>query len=897
MTLRPGVQLGPYEIQRLIGRGGMGEVYQAIDTRLHRPVAIKVLADNLSSSAVAMERLQREARTASILHHPNICTVYDIGTTVPPFIAMEFLEGESLQQRLLGGPLDVPSLLDIAIAVADGLAAAHSHGIVHRDVKPGNIFLTTHGPKLLDFGLAKAHVSTTLPGWSGDETRPADSLITDSGATVGTAAYMSPEQLRGQDLDARSDVFALGLVLYEMTTGRPAFTGSTAAAVSGATLYEQPVPPIALAPHIPPRLNDIVLRALEKDREDRYQTAADLRADLRRVRRELDSQTAHPVSATSGSHHAPVSPRSSHIDRRRTTVGTWLTGSRLLLALATLALTATLWVLYSRPTSPQSSSDGSRISIADVQVARLDATGDGERPTISPDGNYLAFIRKQNGRDSLHVRQIATPTTAEIVKPEPDVTLWGATVSPDGGFVDFIRRVGGGAFELWRVPFLGGMPRRLLDGVHSPSGWSPDGNRFAFIRADFARATTSVVIADAAGGHERTIAERTRPAQFVSLLIASRPSIAPAWSPDGQLLAIAGAGAGANPEEGDIAFIDANSGALQRVSLPSSYVRGLVWLTNRLLILNAALPGNPLQLHQLSYPAGGVSPLTRDANDYDGVSVSVDRRMFIAARRERRTDVAILDASGRLVSAGPDISAVTPQTETVTISWAGTRILYSDWAWTPGNAPQQLVRDAHNLTASPDGTTLVFGRSTGLWRADASGARQTQLAAGEAFDPLVTPDNQSVIFLSSRSGQQSPWIVPLGGGEPRQLVNIFAGSPAFDISPDGRRLLFPSRDTQSGQPTAVVCQLPNCDRVTIIPAFAATRIRWTPDGRSFAYIEPVTRKNIWRRPLGGGTPTPLTHFEDRTIVDFDYAPDGTQMVVARRLETNDIVTVKGLRQE
>ena len=243
MTLQPGAQLGPYEIQWLIGRGGMGEVYRAIDTRLHRPVAIKVLPEELTSSASALERLQREAQTASILNHPNICTIYDVGVTNPPFIAMELLEGESLQHRLLRGPLDSHSLLDIAIATADGLDAAHGHGFIHRDIKPANIFLTSHGPKLLDFGLAKAHAGAPAGAWSSDQTRPADALLTEAGVTVGTVAYMSPEQLRGKEVDARTDMFSFGLVLYEMATGRPAFSGATSAAIGGAILYEQPVAP------------------------------------------------------------------------------------------------------------------------------------------------------------------------------------------------------------------------------------------------------------------------------------------------------------------------------------------------------------------------------------------------------------------------------------------------------------------------------------------------------------------------------------------------------------------------------------------------------------------------------------------------------------------------------
>ena len=345
---------------------------------------------------------------------------------------MELLEGESLQQRLRRGPLDVHALLDIAIATADGLAAAHSHGFIHRDVKPANIFLTAHGPKLLDFGLAKPHVSTSLAGWSGDNTRPAEAEITDSGVTVGTVAYMSPEQLRGKEIDGRTDVFSLGLVLYEMATGRPAFTGKTSAEVSGAILYEPCVSPIEIVPGIPARLNDAILRTLEKDRDDRYQTAADLRADLRRLRREIDSHGSHQMATLTAAAPGPH-------DRTRTRAPHRGSGVTAVVASVVLLVGALVGLaLYLRPGLTDSSSPSSLISIADIEVARLPSTQDAERPAIAPDGNYLAFIRRQNGRDSLHVRQMATPETAEIVKPEPEVSMWGATVSADGGFVDYV---------------------------------------------------------------------------------------------------------------------------------------------------------------------------------------------------------------------------------------------------------------------------------------------------------------------------------------------------------------------------------------------------------------------------------------------------------------------------
>src|SRR5262249_31088476 len=225
MSLRAGSRVGPYEILAPLGAGGMGEVYRARDTRLDRSVAIKVLPDGLADSQ-ALERFQREARAASSLNHPNICTVHDVGAD-PPFIAMELLEGETLQQRLTRGPLDPPNLVDMGISLADALDMAHRAGIVHRDLKPANIFLTARGPKILDFGLAKSAPVAPSVGASQLPTISGQALLTDPGRTVGTVAYMSPEQVRGEPLDARSDLFSLGAVLYEAATAHPAFGGST----------------------------------------------------------------------------------------------------------------------------------------------------------------------------------------------------------------------------------------------------------------------------------------------------------------------------------------------------------------------------------------------------------------------------------------------------------------------------------------------------------------------------------------------------------------------------------------------------------------------------------------------------------------------------------------------
>jgi Tol biopolymer transport system component len=688
---------------------------------------------------------------------------------------------------------------------------------------------------------------------------------------------MAPEQLEGRPTDERTDIFAFGVLFYEMLTGRHAFDGSSDAAVIGNILHADPPAPSSIERLTPAALDDIVRSCLAKDPNARCQSIADVRSRLTALSQSIGSRSR---------------PRNAK-------------AIELVVAALLMGVVSAAWWTFTRTAPPTQSTEQS----STIGIHRLTLTGDARYPAISPDGKFVAFERQ----GAVWLKQVSALNDVEIASPVVGRRYRHMTFTPDGAALDYVA-VEKGIPQLWRIPLLGGAPTPIARNVWSAVGWSPDGKQLAFVRTDGRSfGETSLIVANADGSQERVLATRSAagspPRSFYNGSFPGFPASRPAWSPDGKSILAVGV-SGAEPDPADELIFLSLADGTERQILPihGKAVTEALWLDKERLLVGdcefAASGISACQLSQFELGTGKWTPVTRDRAVVLNLDLTVDRRTAVATRSERRTGIWVGDATGAEPKVVVPETAQSPQRPVVDSTGAiwyvavgadGVGALYR--LPSGGTRPTFVAHKVDEFAVTPDSRTVVFRGASGrtpLYRVNSDGSGLLPLVEQNAAIPAISPDGQTVFFAPYTPYDRGPGLmsVALSGGTPRRISDRKAFR-IIEVSPNGSRLLF---DTE--KPSIVcVCELPDCGnpRDYDLRGGSSATAKWTSDGSAIAYVNPGDQRNVWALPLDGAHPYAITHLDGARIQRFAWSPDGKRLVMSRGGFYDDVVLLSGLR--